>query len=133
MYQPSLFEQVSLDPTNRVKSAMREALKECRLSREQVVDEINRLAGVEGIKTKVSLSLLDKWVAASANHLIPWKLLPIFCQVTKSILPLQALVAPLGLQVIGPSEIKILEWGKVELQRRALSKKTRRLMEEIKV
>ena len=131
--QKSLFECPSLDPIMKVKAAMQKTIRQCSLSREQIVDKMQELAEVEGIKTKISLSLLDKWVAQSAAHIIPWRLLPIFCKVTGSLEPIQALIAPLGVQIIFGDDIKVLAWAKAELQRRALNKKVRRLMEEIEL
>ncbi|OQX50296.1 hypothetical protein B5M47_03965 [candidate division CPR3 bacterium 4484_211] len=131
--QRPLFSSPSLNPVSKVKAAIKQAIKGCGLSREQIVDEMNRLAKIENIHVKVSLSLLDKWVAQEATHIIPWKVLPIFCRVTGSILPLQALVAPLGATVITGKDLKLLEWAKVEIKRRELSRKTRQLLEEIRI
>ena len=129
--QLKIFEQPSLNPTSRVKAAMREAIKECPLSREQIVDEMNRLAGIEGVKVKISLALLDKWVAQSTPHIIPWKLMPIFCRITENVLPLQALLAPLGATIVWDKDVRLLQWARAEIQRRALSKTARRLLEEL--
>ncbi len=129
--QRHLFGSPSLNPVPKVKAAMKEAIKECGLSREQISDEMNRLAKINGVHAKVSPSLLDKWVAQEAAHIIPWKLLPIFCKVTGSILPLAALAAPVGATLVIGKEVKLLEWAKAEIKRRELSRKTRKLLEEI--
>lgn len=129
--QVKIFTQPSLNPTSKVKAAMREAVKECPLSREQIVDEMNRLANIDGVKVKISLALLDKWVAQSTPHIIPWKLLPIFCRVTGNILPIQALLAPLGADIIWDKDVRLLQWARVEIQKRAISKRARKLLEDL--
>jgi len=135
--QLNLWDRPSLDPTHRIKLAMKEALKTTSLSREQVVDEMNRLAAAEGLTTngrsqKVTLALLDKWLAPGATqYLIPLKLLPIFCAVTGSVAPLQALAAPLSARMISAKEEKLLEWARLEVERRRLRKRARQLAQEV--
>ena len=135
--QRSLWDRPSLDPTARLKAAMKEALRNTSLSREQVVDEMNRLAAAEGLTTngrsqKVTPALLDKWLAPGATqHIIPLKLLPIFCAVVGSVEPLCVLAAPLGARVISEEEAKLLEWARLELERRRLSKRARKLAQEV--
>ncbi|WP_456370846.1 hypothetical protein [Thermodesulfatator atlanticus] len=135
--QLGLWDRPCLDPTHRIKLAMKEALRNTSLSREQVVDEMNRLAAAEGLTTngrsqKVTLALLDKWLAPGATqHIIPLKLLPIFCTVTGSVAPLQALAAPLSAWVISAEEEKLLEWARLEVERRRLRKRARQLAQEV--
>jgi len=127
----------SLDPTPRLKAAMKEALKNSPLSREEIVDEMNRLAAEEGITTngrsqKITVTILDKWVAPAAKqHVIPLKYLPLFCKVTESLAPFQALIAPLAAQIISFDEAKLLEWAKLEIERRRLNKRVRQLAQEV--
>jgi len=135
--QLGLWDRPSLDPTHRIKLAMKEAFRNTSLSREQVVDEMNRLAAAEGLTTngrsqKVTPALLDKWLAPGATqHIIPLKLLPIFCAVTGSVAPLQALAAPLSARVISAEEEKLLEWARLEVERRRLRKRARQLAQEV--
>lgn len=134
--QLSLRDQVNLDPTDFLKIAMQEALKGCNLSRAQVVDDMNRAATCAGIRNEargqcVSEAILDKWVArGSRNHLIPLRLLPIFCQVTGSLLPLQAIMPP-GAEVISGYDVICLRWARVEKEKRRLSRESRKLAQEV--
>ncbi|MBW2618507.1 MAG: hypothetical protein JRC92_06505 [Deltaproteobacteria bacterium] len=134
--QPWLWDMPSLDPTERVKAAMREALAGCSLSREQVVDEMNRLAVVEGITTngrrqQVSVDILNKWDApGDRRYIIPTKYLPIFCHAAGSILPLKALCGAAGAEAITKDEAKRLEWANIEIERRRLTKRSKHLAEE---
>lgn len=134
--QPLLWQSLALDPTDRLKTAMRQALTTADMSREQIVDEMNRLAELEGIRTgrseRTSVDILNKWVApGDERYIIPTKLLPIFCLAVDSLLPLAALAAPAGGSVISMAELKRLEWANVELERRRLRRRARRLAEEV--
>lgn len=134
--QLNLFNGHSLNPVPQVKEAMRNAIKASGKSREQVVDEMNDLARIEGIKTggraqEISLGIFEKWLSQSADHLISWKLLPIFCHVVNSIDPLRSLVGVLSAKVLRAEEVPLLEWAKAEKQRRTLGKKIRRLEGQI--
>ncbi len=132
-----LWDKPNLDPLARLKAAMREALKGCPLSREQVVDEMNRLAGLEGIpgsgnsRQPVTPALLDKWVSpASAGHIVPLRLLPVFCQVVGSTLPVAALAAPLGASLVSGEDLSLLEWARTERKRKEYARRARRLAQE---
>lgn len=111
-----------LDVRLTVKSAMAQALKDCGLSRDQVVDKINSLAAANGIVLRLTINTLDKWVAPSADHAIPYQLMPIFCRATGSMAPLGALATPLGAVVAGPREQWLMELGRAHL----LAKQARR-------
>lgn len=135
--QLQLWDSPPLNPVHRLKTAMRDALKACPLSRTQVISAMNELADRDGLPCcgrtkKIMEDTLDKWVAAGAvEHLIPLKLLPIFCFVTGSSLPLLALAATIGAEVIGPEDRKLLEWARAESRRRHLTKEARRLAQEV--
>lgn len=135
--QPLLWDQPSTDPTNRLKAAMREALSACPLSRMKVVADMNAIASVEGMTCggrgqKVTEDLLDKWCApGSTAYVIPVRFIPLFCRVVGSLLPLRALTAPVGANVINGDDAKLLEWARLEIARRRLGKDARRLAQEV--
>lgn len=126
----------SLNPVPRLKSAMRQTLKECRYSREQVVDRLNELASREGLRTgrsdKISVALLDAWVAESkTGHVIPLELLPAFCLATESLAALEVVAASCGAGVIDERDSKILESAKLDLELKRLSRRKRKLEREL--
>ncbi len=136
--QRNLWEFTPVDPGPAVKMAMREVVRGSSLSREQIVDEMNRLATAAGItcngrSQQVTPALLDKWLAPAAQqHIIPLRLLPIFCRAAGSNLPLQALAAACaGVRVIGEDDYLILEWARAEIAGKRARKLARRLAQEV--
>lgn len=136
--QLTMLDDFVSDPGPSLKEAMSEAISRCSLSREQIVDDMNRLAAVCGItcngnSQKVTIDILNKWVAAgSFTHNIPIRLLPIFCRAVGSNLPLEVYAtAFIGARVIPAEEYKILEWGKAEIECRKARKIQRRISAEL--
>lgn len=135
--QLQLWDRPALDPKGRLKTAMREALDGSGLSREKVVADMNAVAEAEGLTCngnaqKITTAMLDKWVAAgSPAYMIPAAYLPLFCLVTRSLLPLNALAAPLQAEVIEAEDRRLLEWARVETTRRKLNRDARKLAQEV--
>lgn len=121
--QLTIRDQLNLDPTDLIKIAMQEALRECSLSRAQVVDDMNRLAELAGISTngragKVTEAMLDKWVArGSKAHVIPTRYIRIFNIVPGSDHLSQAIPRP-STHVISEDDAKRLQWATAELDAR---------------
>jgi len=134
--QLTIREYLLLDPTDALKIAMSEALKNCQISRAQVVDAMNQMAVAAGIRHEgksagITEDILNKWVArGSSNHMIPVKYIPIFCHVTCSMQPLEALLPP-GAHIIDGEDVIRLEWARVEIKRRELAQRSRRLAQEV--
>jgi hypothetical protein len=136
--QLGLWDQLVIDPGPALKAAMNEAIKGCSLSREEIVEEMNRLAGMAGISTngksqKVTPSLLDKWVAPGAvAYMIPIRLLHIFCRVVGSNLPLEVYSACFPrVKVIGEDDYKLLQWARKEVESRKARREARRMAHEV--
>lgn len=77
---------------------MRQQIKESGLSREQIVDSMNRLAKEDGVAggrgNKISLANLDAWCAESKPNVISLNLLPYFNAATDSLLTIDVQLAP---------------------------------------
>lgn len=125
----------SLNATSRLKAAMREAIKNCPLSRQEIVDQMRALAKTEGLGggrgSAISLATLDAWVAETKSHLIPVNLLPLFCDVTKDGAPVAILAAANGFSLIGSQDRQLLEWARAEIRTRQLAKKKKRILAEL--
>lgn len=140
--QLNLFDSVSLDPTARLKEAMRIAERNAKqnqnLSRDQIVDRMGELEKSEGMVSNgrsgvTTKEQLEKWLSQDAKYIIPAKLLPIFCKAVKSTAPLQALAGALGAVVINAEENRLLEWAKLEHARRDMKKKQKLIEGQIRL
>ena len=125
----------SLNPASRIKCAMREAIKKSGKSRDEICDRLNAIAASEGLRLgrsdKVTLSLLDAWVAESKSHIIPVTILPAFCKATRCDLPIRILASSLGLDLVDEREAKILTLAKLDLELKKISRRKRHLQQEI--
>lgn len=128
----------SLNVTREVKEAMNRAAKESGLSRDQIVDRMVALGGDYGINlasgnaASLTVAVLDKWLnPAETERMIPLKGLPVFCQVVKSMEPIAAMAAPLGGKVIGPEDVRLLEWAKLSREVQTKRKRLQKLEQEL--
>jgi len=129
---------VEYNPVPSLKAAMREAIRLSASSREQIADEMNRLADRAGIAPPsrsggITVPILDKWVAAgSPNHVIPLRLLPLFCRAAGSLEPLRVYSAAFaGAACITTEELRLLEWAKAELASRRAKRLARKKAQEV--
>jgi hypothetical protein len=132
--QMQLFRSRPLNPTYEIKRQIRIGLGETSLSRDQVVDEMNALAAREGMRETISKTTFDNWTKDSAPDRLPSpKWLPILCSVLDYNGPIEAMLLPLGAGVIGPKEMKVLQWANAELERKRAAKKARAAMQILEV
>ncbi len=132
--QQSLFDIPTFNIAADIKAALNQAVKNSGLSREDVVDKMNAHAErygvnlVNGNSTKLTLDTLEKWLnPADHTRSIPLKALPLFCAVVKDMSPLDILAKPLGCEVIGPKDRKMLEWARIKLRQKKEGKLLREL------
>lgn len=116
----------------RVKAAMREAIRRCDLSRQEIVDEMNRIAQVEGMGgargSKITLANLDAWVAETKPNLIPVDLMTLFCVSVKSSKPIEVMAAPC---VDFQKKMKLVAYAEAEIASKEAARKKRRILSEI--
>lgn len=130
--QLRLWDQIIPDPVPAVKAAMSEAIKGCPLSRDQIADQMTDMARLAGIGGKVTPSILDKWVAPSAAHVIPLRLLHIFCRVVQSKVPFETYAACFrDARVISDEDHRILQWALSEIEARSARKRAKRRAQEV--
>jgi len=136
--QLTMRDALIVDPGPHLKAAMNEAVRSSSLSREQIVDDMNRRAQICGITCngngqRVTTAILDKWLALGANgHNIPIRLLHIFCQATGSNYPLEVYAKAFGGErVITEEEFKLLEWAKAEMEYRQAARRKKRIAQEV--
>lgn len=120
------------DPAPAVKAAMSEAIKGSPMSREQICEHMTDMAKLAGIGGKVTPAVMDKWVAPSAAHMIPIRLLHIFCRVTQSNLPFEVYAACFrDVRVISEDAYRILQWALSEIEARKARKMAKRRAAEV--
>ena len=130
--QLDLFEEQNLNIVSEVKRQIRLALAKTRLSRDQVVDRMNALAARDGLRESVSKATLDGWCKDSDPSRMPSiARLVLFCHVLGTVDPIRAIARPLGADVVGPEERKVLSWGKAELAKKRAAKKARLALEAL--
>ena len=111
-----LFKSTSLNPTHEIKRCLRLALSGSALSRDQIVDLVNRLAVREGLRKSVSKSVLDSWVKDSDQSRLPspaW--LTLLCKVLNDPSPIAAMLRPLGFYTIDDRGKALLTWAEAEV------------------
>jgi hypothetical protein len=136
MCQYDLFGKLTLNINPIFKAVLREALKDSGLSREQVANQMTEMMTAAALRCpgnskSISKAILDKWVGENAAHMMPLSLVPIFCAVTKTRIPLQVLCWPLGFEVISEEDGRLLAWARAETEKRKIAKRAKKLAEEI--
>lgn len=125
----------SLNPTLRLKGAMRQAVKDCRFSREEIVARMNAQAVLEGLggrrNQKLTVAALDGWLAESKETLPPVEILPLFCWAAESLLPWQVLASCNGAEVITDDDLVLMELARVDRESKKLSRRRASLVQQI--
>lgn len=130
--QLSLFSSISLNPTYEIKRQMRIAMANSRLSRDEIVDAINKISVKEGMRQAISKSSLDNWTKDSAPDRLPslpW--LTIFCKVLGTVAPIAAMIRPIGGAIIDETDLRLLVWARAERDKKRATKKARLAEQEL--
>ena len=132
--QMNLFDRTELDITYKCKRAMRLAIAGSNFSRSEIADIMTEICADEGVKERVAKATIDNWTKDSARNRMPQvQLMTIFCSVLNGIGPIEEMLRPLGYQVIGPDDRRILAWAKAELAKKAAARKARLAFEFLEV
>jgi len=129
--QLDLFHRTSLNTTYETKRLMRVAVSKGSFSRDRdrLVDEINKIAVQEGMRTTISKATLDNWLKDSDPGRMPspaW--LTIFCYVLHNTGSIAAMLSPLGCIVVEGETQKLLVWAEAEFGKRRAVKNARRAL-----
>ena len=121
----------SLNATSEIKRQIRLALAASKLSREQIVDKYNEIAALESA-SRISKNTLDSWTKDSDPGRMPSLLnLNYLCEVLGTLAPYAAAILPLGAMVVGPEDLRLLNWAWAEQARRAAVKKAKLALMEL--
>jgi hypothetical protein len=100
--------------TEAVQEAVKKALKNCLLSREQIADEMTRLLG-----EKVSVNHIANWVAESKNGWrMPLEYTAAFSAITNDIGVIKAAFERSGINILDDNEMAFYEIGKAIEEKR---------------
>ncbi|MCE5242465.1 MAG: hypothetical protein ABFD98_15805 [Syntrophobacteraceae bacterium] len=129
----------SLNAELAVKEEMNSAASECGLSRDQIVDGMNRTAlrfGInlmKGNKGDLSLDTLEKWLNPNAQGYLPSiRALMVFCAVVDgSERVLSAMAEPLGCRIVGRKDALLLDWAKEFQRAKEAQRRMRRLERQL--
>jgi hypothetical protein len=127
--QRTLWENPVANPVPAVKLAMAEAIKATSLSRDELTDDMNRLARLAGLRLRVSKAVLDKWLNPAADgYQPPLAGLFLFCQAVGSGQPLAGFGQAFSdVRLVSIEEYELLEWAKSEKQLRQTKRRVRQL------
>ena len=132
--QLDLFCRKNLNSLAKVKAAMSRAVKDSGLSRDQLLDCLVDLARAEGISFRAGngfMSTFEKWLNPSdRDHVMPLKLLTVFCAATGDLRPIAALAWPLDGDVIGSKEKALLSLGRAAVEKKRVAQLARQAEEE---
>jgi hypothetical protein len=129
--QRRLWESLVVNPAPSVKVAMNEALRRSPKSREQVVDDMNRLAVAAGLAHKteqiITPASLDKLVApGDPSRRIGAEVLYLFCLAVEDNGPLRVYSQAFpGERVVTAEDFELLEWARAERSARQAKKEAR--------
>jgi hypothetical protein len=137
--QLELFNDICFDVSHALKLAMKAAIRESKFSREQIVDRINSLAEIAGVRATggrsraVTIAVLEKWLAPdSVEYQIPIRFLPLLCRAVESNLPLIIFsTAFSGVKIISDEDSKILDWAQAALELTRAKRRAKKLFEKI--
>jgi hypothetical protein len=137
MHQRFLFDQFPAHAAGlikRLKAAMNQCVKESKLSRAQIMDRMNAIAQVAGVRltTGNSKSLgtatFNKWLNPSDTDHVPGVLaVNVFCAALDDIKPIEIQLAMHGCETMTELDRKERDYGRACLAIRTASREKRKL------
>lgn len=128
------FRSHNLNITYDLKLAMNAAAKASKHSREQILERMEESCRRHGIKTQLSMALLEKWLNPQADeHVMPMKLFPVFCRAVDCDCTelLSVLMKPLGYRVIDQQQDKLLSWAEAYQDAKAAKQKLKKMEDSL--
>ncbi|MBI4804435.1 MAG: hypothetical protein HY795_04280 [Desulfovibrio sp.] len=121
-----------------IRAAMNSAAGASEEGRKLLVDRLNALAGSANVRLtsgntrSISKDTLDKWLSPSDRDHPPSILAVLaLCLATGDLRAIQAMLRPLGVDVMTHEDRKLRDYGRACIENKARAKAKRRLEEEI--
>jgi hypothetical protein len=102
----------ALDVSLSFRDVLSKTLSACKDSRYQVAAKISELT-----RHNMSKEMLDKYTSSNGDYCFRAEDLAAFCAVVGSLEPFRALLEPLGCEVVGPEDSKLLKLTKKRQER----------------
>lgn len=138
--QLDLFKQSGLNVNVAVKKEMAVAALQAKargLDRKAVLSLMNSLADAYGVHLMggnsrgLSMTMFEKWLNPRAKGYTPsLNALLVFCVAVEDISPMQALIKPMGAQIIDEQDSLMLQWAKEHHRAKDAQKKMKKLAEQ---
>lgn len=120
-----------LDLQAELRAACAHALKLARrqgITRERVVDEMNRLMPELDKGKQITLRKLNAWMATSKEDSeFPARFLPAFCAATRCYQPLQEMAKALGMDLADQRELIAKQYGELEIEKARIAREVKTL------
>lgn len=117
-----------------LKSTMRTCLDDTGLSREQVLDRMNKIAQAAGVRLtagnskSLGMATFEKWLnPADRDHLPGILALNVFCRAVDNVAPLSVQIQLHGYEVMGPDDRFARDYGRACLAERDARRKKRQM------
>lgn len=119
-----------------LKAAMNRAASGHRLSRDQMVDAMNRIADSSGVRlggnAKLTAATLEKWLNPADREHIPSLFgLSAFCLALEDSTPMAALAGVLGCGLMSAEDLRDRDYGRACRLEREARRRKRRLEDEL--
>lgn len=115
----------ALDVSMAFRDVLSRSLSKVPDSRWQIAARISELAN-----RNISKDMLDKYCSANPDYALRAEDLPAVIHVTGSIEPAQVLLLPVGFEIVGPEDAKLVRLAKLEAKKRELDAEIARLKTE---
>ncbi|WP_027358870.1 hypothetical protein [Desulforegula conservatrix] len=128
------FRGQNLNISYDLKLAMNAAAKASKYSREQILERMEESCRRHGIKTQISMALLEKWLNPQADeHVMPLKLFPVFCRAVDCDCTelLSILIRPLGYRAIDQQQDKLLTWAEAYHEAKMAKQKLKKMEDSL--
>lgn len=128
------FRGQNLNISYDLKQAMNAAAKASKHSREQILERMEEICRRHGIKTQLSMALLEKWLNPQADeHVMPLKLFPVFCRAVDCDCTelLSILIRPLGYRAIDQQQDKLLTWAEAYQEAKMAKQKLKKMEDSL--
>ena len=98
------------DACEEIAVAVKRAIRQTGLSREEVVDRINEYFGHK----RISYHMMNHYLSKPEKYPLPAFLIPALTHITSSLDIIQTIAEPAGARVISREEVKMMNLGKLD-------------------